>query len=217
MSKKTFINILIVLLSGFFVYSFYQLNKRVSTLELLLQSDKRKSKITINTDNNPYIGHIDAHIEVAVFSDFTCPHCKELYLQIERLRPTYIDTKKVKFFFFSYPMLAHENSLLLSSAGKYGQATNQFEAFYHRLFQRSDSLSLNNISENFTDLVADTSDFISRVTQPSQPAIEEDIKLIREYQIKGAPAFIINGELHVGLKSDEKMKAAIEAALQQNQ
>jgi protein-disulfide isomerase len=112
-------------------------------------------------------------------------------------------------------MLSHENSKLLAAVGKYGNAINQFESFYHRLYQKQDSLNIENITEYFSDLVPDTADFRNRITQSSQPAIEADIQLIKDFQIKGAPAFIILDQLHLGLKTDENMRKALDEALMQ--
>lgn len=202
-----------MLLLGFFVYYIAMLHQRIAKLEALLIEKVQTNEFNIPTVNHPKIGADDAQIEVLVFSDFTCPHCKEVYAQIERLRNEYIDSKKVRFVFFSYPMPSHDNSVLFAAVSKYGHAIDKFEPFYHRLFQLQDSLNLNNITSQFMDLVPDTADFRNRILQANQPAIEEDIQLIKDFQIKGTPAFIIAKELHVGLKTDDKMKAALDAAL----
>jgi protein-disulfide isomerase len=202
-----------VVLLGFFVFYIHSLHARISKLESLLFSQSKRNVYAIDTANRPRIGDAQATLEVLVFSDFTCPHCTELYHQIERLRRDYIDSKKVSFVFFSYPMLSHENSTLLAAVGKYGNAINQFESFYHRLYQKQDSLNIKNITEYFFDLVPDTADFRARIMQSHQPAIEADIQLIKDFQIKGAPAFIIQDQLHLGLKTDERMKIALDEAV----
>ena len=213
MSNRAFYTILVMLLLGFFVYYIAMLQQRIAKLEALLIEKVRTNEFNIPTVNRPKIGADDAQIEVLVFIDFTCPHCKEVYAQIERLRPEYIDSKKVRFVFFSYPVPSHENSLLFAAVSNYGHAIDKFEPFYHRLFQLQGSLNFNNITSNFIDLVPDTADFRNRIMQANQPAIEEDIQIIKDFQIKGTPAFIIANELHVGLKTDEQMKATLDEAL----
>ncbi len=200
------------MLSGFFIFYIYSLHRRIDRIETLLLS-QIKRKYTIDRADHPRIGSADSEIEVLVFSDFTCPHCYEFYNQLERMRAEFIESKKVSFVFYSYPMRSHDNSILFSAIGKYGHAVNNFEPFYHRLFQRKDSLHSHNLASHFSDLVADTNDFKDRIFQKEQPAIEGDIQLIKEYQIKGAPAFIIDDQLHVGLKTDSAMREVLLRAL----
>jgi protein-disulfide isomerase len=213
MANTVFLRILTAMLLGFLFFMNYRLQNRISDLEHLLIEKSRRSSFNLKTDDKPRIGAIDAQLEVLVFSDYTCPHCKNLYEQIELLRADYIDTKKVSFVFYSYPLMSHDNSKLFAAVGKYGHSIQNFEPFYHRLFQKQDSLNLENIAREFADLVGDTVDFKNRITQTNQPEIENDIQIIKDFQIKGSPAFIINDQLHVGLKTEANMRSAIEAAL----
>ena len=201
------------MLLGFLFFMNYRLQNRISDLEHLLIEKSRRSSFNLKTDDKPRIGAIDSQIEVLVFSDYTCPHCNELYSQIEKLRKDYIDTKKVSFVFYSYPLMSHQNSQLFAAVAKYGHSIQNFEVFYHRLFQKHDSLNLENIAREFADLVGDTVDFRNRITQSYQPEIEKDIQIIKDFQIKGSPAFIIYDQLHVGLKTEENMRSVIEAGL----
>jgi protein-disulfide isomerase len=191
----------------------YRLQNRISDLEHLLMEKSRRTSFNLKTDDKPRIGAKDAQVEVLVFSDYSCPHCNELYSQIEKLRKDYIDTKKVSFVFYSYPLMSHQNSQLFAAVAKYGHSIKNFEPFYHRLFQKRDSLNLENIAHEFVDLVPDTIEFMNRITQSHQPEIEKDIQIIKDFQIKGSPAFIINDQLHVGLKTEANMRSTIESAL----
>lgn len=201
------------MLLGFLFFMNYRLQNRISDLEHLLMEKSRRTSFNLKTDDKPRIGAIDAQVEVLVFSDYTCPHCNELYSQIEKLRKDYIDTKKVSFVFYSYPLMSHQNSQLFAAVAKYGHSIKNFELFYHRLFQKHDSLNLENIAHEFVDLVPDTIEFMNRITQSHQPEIEKDIQIIKDFQIKGSPAFIINDQLHVGLKTEANMRSTIESAL----
>jgi protein-disulfide isomerase len=213
MTNTVFLRVLTAMLLGFLFFMNYRLQNRISDLEHLLTEKSRRTSFNLKTDDKPRIGAIDSQIEVLVFSDYTCPHCNELYSQIEKLRKDYIDTKKVSFVFYSYPLMSHQNSQLFAAVSKFSHSIQNFEPFYHRLFQKHDSLNLENIAHEFVDLVPDTIEFKNRITQSHQPEIEKDIQIIKDFQIKGSPAFIINDQLHVGLKTEANMRSTIESAL----
>ncbi len=205
-----------MLLLVFGLIQVFLLQSRISRLEhLLLEiSDRQINKI--ETEKNPRIGSPNADLEILVFTDFTCPHCLGFYKQLERLRAEFIDSKKVSFVFYSYPMLANPKSRMLAAIGKYGHRIGSYEKFYHVLFAQQDNINERNYVYYFKDLVADTVDFKSVVTNNLQPEIDDDIALIKSHQIKGAPAFIINGKIHVGLKSDDDMIKTLYLELHSN-
>ncbi len=143
-------------------------------------------------------GSFDAPIRIEVFSDFQCPGCRELYLDVmRRILVEYSRQNKVCLIYHEFPLQMHQYS---QEAARYAEAASRFGR--DKLLKLYDVL--------FTDqalwsqdgrIEASVSKALTRVElqelkkilrDPSiQAAIDQDIQLGLQRQVRQTPTFFI--------------------------
>ncbi len=84
-----------------------------------------------------YKGNADAPVTVTVFGDFQCPSCAVAYQRIEGgIDTTYIETGKVKFIYYDFPLPMHPNAIPAAQAARAAGAQGKFWAMHDLLYAR---------------------------------------------------------------------------------
>src|SRR5579863_6461579 len=70
-----------------------------------MQFDPANDSIGVST------GPVAARVVVREFADFQCPACGGFEPVLEQMRKDYVDSGKVRFVFFDYPLDQHKNAM----------------------------------------------------------------------------------------------------------
>jgi protein-disulfide isomerase len=146
-----------------------------------------------NTDdpNNPRFGSADAPITIVEFVDFNCPVCAQSYNTVRRLGTEYNDY--VKIIHRDYPVNS-EDSLTLALAGRCAYEQNMFWPFHDKIFQSKQTGANVKILSAAGQIGLDMNRFQSCLTdQKYLKEVKKDLKDGLDFEIKGTPAFFING------------------------
>lgn len=141
------------------------------------------------------VGSPTAPITIELFSDFQCPHCKELHDEtLPQLITNYVDTGKVylvRHYFmlkFPYSRLAATYACAAERIGKYNQACDA-------LFQKQQSWAqTGNVDEAVCSALspADAQKVRALVKDPSvTEEIEKDTALGMSQNVKSTPTLIV--------------------------
>lgn len=147
----------------------------------------------IEGEDSPQIGNPDADITIVVFSDFTCPYCKEEAEVIASLSVKY--GKDIKIISREFAVVG-EDSVTLATAALCAKDQNRYWPMYYKLFELQGQFALSDLAS------------IARLAGVSDLKLFSDCLNSDKYynyivqsmadgqflEIKGTPAWFINGE-----------------------
>jgi protein-disulfide isomerase len=143
-------------------------------------------------------GSRDAPIRIEVFSDFQCPSCRELYLDVmRRTLVEYSSQNKVCLIYHEFPIKTHQYS---REAARYAEAASrlgrdQMLKVYDSLFMEQGKWSENGKVESAVSKALSAADFQKLKKTMQDPAInaaiEREIELGQKKQIISTPTFFV--------------------------
>ena len=96
----------------------------------------------VNTARGVSIGEADAPVKVLVFSDFTCPACRQFSTAVEpQLKNEYVQQGLVRFTYYDFPLGgegAHRHGFIAARAARCAEAQGRFWEYHDVLFARQD-------------------------------------------------------------------------------
>ena len=157
-------------------------------------------------------GSLDAPIRIEVFSDFQCPSCRELYLDvIRRVLTDYSSQNKVCVIYHEFPLQAHrysrEAALYAEAASRLGR--QQMLKVYDSLFMDQAQWGEDGKVEVSIAKALSRADFEKLKEIMKDPAInaavDKEIRLGMQNQIESTPTFYI----YSGQKQIQKVVGAL--------
>ncbi|MBA1147504.1 DsbA family protein [Ectothiorhodospiraceae bacterium WFHF3C12] len=101
------------------------------------------------------IGDADAPVTVREFADYQCPACARLAPIMERFREEYVETGKVRFVFFDFPLEQHDNAVPAAMAARCAGDQDAYWAMHERLYDaQSTWAETNDPMTRFADYAA---------------------------------------------------------------
>jgi protein-disulfide isomerase len=161
---------------------------------------------------DPYLGSMDADVEIVVFSDFQCPFCARAVPIIKQIEQEYGDM--VKIVFRDFPLSFHQNAQKAAEAAECADDQGSFWEYHDRLFENQNSLDVNSLIGYAGDLGLDSEQFEACLNSGTHAQeVLEDFQDGRALGVTGTPTFFINGIKLVGAKPFAEFKAIIDSEL----
>jgi protein-disulfide isomerase len=158
------------------------------------------------------LGPEAAPVTVVEFADLDCPACRLFYDHWEEIRRRYGES--VALVYRHLPLTSlHPRAYLGALAAECAAEQGRFEEFYNAVYTRAET----NGPESWEDIapaagVADAEDLRNCIaTERHRSAVERDIAEIRAAGVRGTPALIIGGQVHVGALSVDELTKRLEA------
>ena len=157
-------------------------------------------------DKQPMIGNKNAPATMVIFTDFSCPFCRNFDLtMMPKIQKDFIDTGKAKLYFMNFPFI-NESSYRAAVAAEsvYQHDPKDFFAYYQAIYRAQQSEDVtnwandtslvqiaksNHINVNYTTLKNDIDAYKYLDSIYRDRAIGEGIGL------KGTPSLFINNQL----------------------
>lgn len=166
---------------------------------------------------DPVVGPDSAAVTVLEFSDFGCPSCRTWHnagIQ-EAIVEKYGD--QVQFVWKDFPVISAQ-SPLAAEAGQCAGAQDEFWAYHDYVYENSSGLGLglsrDDLSRYAQAVGLDVAVFDACVDDGLMKAkVGANLQLAREYRLRGAPSFVVNGEVLPAPPSFAELDAIIQAAL----
>jgi protein-disulfide isomerase len=143
-------------------------------------------------------GTPDAPVRIEVFSDFQCPSCRELYLDvIRKVLADYSSQNKVCVIYHEFPLQMHQYS---RETARYAEAVSrlgreQMIKVYDSLFMDQAQWSEDGSVAASVAKALTRAEFQKLKKMMEDPAInatiDKEVKLGTDYQIKSTPTFFI--------------------------
>jgi protein-disulfide isomerase len=155
----------------------------------------------------------DSPVVVEVFQDLKCGMCKRAFNDsIKQLLANEVKQNKVKIVFREYPLIKRKEEVGLAIAAKCAGRQGRYLAFLDQVYTNIKEIKVDNLLPYVTAANLDEQQFHdcfnNRLTANE---VHADVALGKKHEIKGTPAFLINGKLAMGAKPYAKMQELISA------
>jgi protein-disulfide isomerase len=157
----------------------------------------------LHTEGNPSAGPADARVTVVIFSDFQCPHCRELASVLATVIPEY---PQVRFVFKDFPLTQIHpwaESAAIGARCAYMQSPKAFAPVDAQIFAEQDLLSAENIWEKLiyyaTQAGLDPDAFKTCMSSPqAKVAVDASHQEGEALNITSTPTSFVNGHPLIG-------------------
>lgn len=148
----------------------------------------------LSNEGLPTIGAPNAPFTIVVFSDFQCPYSAQAGRVLNRLLANY--SEAVRLVFRHFPLPFHEHAQKAHEASECAREQGKFWEYHDILYTKQDALEPDHMKQYATDLGLNSARF-NRCLDTGKYAskIKEDIKQASILNVRGTPAFYINGKL----------------------
>lgn len=162
-------------------------------------------------------GNANATVKITEYSDYQCPFCSRLTLEIlPLLQNDYLETGKVLFIFKDFPIPNHRYAQKASEATYCAGEQNQdkFWEMHVKLFENQNELARENLSKYAEELTLNVQAFDSCLDSEKYKNL-----VLRNRQdglkagIEGTPTLLVNDVPLVGLPQYDALKQVIETEL----
>ena len=167
---------------------------------------------TIALGASPSRGDANAPVTVVVFSDFQCPFCSRAEATVRELEAAY--PGKVRFVFKNQPLPFHENARLAAKAALAAGEQGKFWEYHDVLFNHQRELDRASLEGYAEDLGLDLRRFRAALDDSRlDVAVEADVTEAHRLEVKGTPAFFINGRSVQGAQPLAVLRTKVDQAL----
>lgn len=162
-----------------------------------------ENRAKLHLDGSPSKGPADAPVTVVEFSDFECPHCRELYRTVKAIEPHY---PRVRFVFKDFPLVKiHPWAMTASLAARcaYQQSPDAFWKVHDAIFDNQDLISADNAWDKLQELArqAGVSADVFRscmAASETKQAIGASLEEGQALKIASTPTVFVNGRPLIG-------------------
>jgi protein-disulfide isomerase len=158
----------------------------------------------IHVEGSPSVGPADARVTVVIFSDFQCPHCRQLASILATVIPQY---PQVRFIYKDFPLTqVHPwaESAAVGAHCAFVQSPKAYAPVAEQIFAEQDLLSAENIWEKLTSYAQqaglDPDAFKSCMSSPdAKAAVDASHQEGESLSIASTPTVFVNGHPLTGV------------------
>lgn len=186
---------------------------------------RQLSTQTMNTLRQKYdklgeaTGNPDAPVTVREFGDYQCPACGNFEPTAERIRNEYVDSGKVRFIFFDFPLPMHPDAQAAAIAARCAARQGKFWTYHKRLYQtQSKWAEKSNPNSMFLDLALEAGLNTGKLqacmkNKTPLATIHAERDAGQSVKLRATPTVLVGNTEFVGGPSYAKLKKAIDNAL----
>ncbi|MBI4407610.1 MAG: DsbA family protein [Candidatus Kerfeldbacteria bacterium] len=168
-----------------------------------------------DADDDPYLGHVDAAVEIIAFEDFQCPFCKTAEPILEDVYRLY--PNDVKVVYRDFPLYTiHDQAVAAAQAGECADEQGKFWAWHDEAFANQSALAA---APAVFSVWAETAGLdvttfeACVVAERYADEVQKDLNEGFLAGVSATPTFFINGQRVLGIQSEAEWIELIEAAL----
>lgn len=175
----------------------------------------------LDYSGQPFLGTATAPVNIAIFEDFRCPHCKDFTeTTFKRLEQEFVNTGQARVYFYNFAILGEESTLAARAAEcVYQQDNRYFWAYKEALMAHQETEGLYTV-EGLTALARDNFDYVDvdALQQcldngDTAAMVAADNELANTLELPGTPALVVNGAFVNAFPTYEVASRAIRQAL----
>lgn len=162
-----------------------------------------ENRAKLKLADSPSIGPADAKVTVVEFSDFECPHCREMYSILKIVEPEF---PQVRFMYKNFPLTEiHPWAMTAAIAARcvFQSSPAAFWKVHNQLFDNQDIITADNAWDEVTDFA--TSAGVSAdalhtcmAAPEAKGKVEADLAEGKALGVESTPTLFINGRPIIG-------------------
>ncbi|GAB3671434.1 DsbA family protein [Salinisphaera aquimarina] len=162
------------------------------------------------------VGEADAPVTIREFADYQCPACGAFAPTAKRIRDELVDSGKVRFVFFDFPLPMHDHAHQAAVAARCAARQDKFWPYHDRLFEtQSDWSQQDDPTSRFLDLAVETGVNADRLKQcMAQGAVDDVIAQNQEagkaVSLRATPTVIVGDTLFSGAVSFDRVQQEVD-------
>jgi protein-disulfide isomerase len=169
-------------------------------------------RYAVTTDGSPAVGPANAQVSVVAFSDFQCPFCSRAVPTLEQVEKEYGD--KVRIVFKHLPLSIHPKAPAAHAAAEAAHRQGKFWEMHDLIFANQREMSRERYLEYAAQLGLDVGKFEKDMESAEvKQRIDADTSEAARLNVRGTPAFFINGRYLSGAQPFETFKQRIDEEL----
>jgi protein-disulfide isomerase len=161
------------------------------------------TRAKLRLEGDPTKGSADARVTIVEFSDYQCPHCRQLYTIMQAIEQKY---PQVRIVYKDFPLAGIHPWAMTAAIGArcaFAQSAQGFWMVHDSIFENQDVISSENAYGKMIDFAAlaglDKDAFKMCMASPdTKPGIEADIDEGKVVQISSTPTVFVNGRPVIG-------------------
>lgn len=162
-----------------------------------------ENRVKLQVSDASSIGPADAKVTVVEFSDFECPHCREMYLILKAVEPEF---PQVRFVYKNFPLTEiHPWAMTAAIAAHcaFQSSPDAFWKIHNQLFDNQDIITADNAWDEVTDFATSaglSADALHTcMAAPEAKAkVEADLVEGKALGVESTPTLFINGRPIIG-------------------
>lgn len=205
---------------GLLVFSqYYNLNDSTTTTTNTALTNQTTnlgiSYVAPDADDDPYLGHVDAPVEIIAFEDFQCPFCQASEPILVAVYQQY--PNDIKVVYRDFPLYTiHDQAIAAAQAGECADEQGKFWAWHDEAFLNQSALATAPaVFSTWAETAGlDVTAFAACVAEERYAAeVQKDLDEGFLAGVSATPTFFINGQRVLGIQSESQWIELIEAAL----
>lgn len=169
--------------------------------------------ITLNLGALPIKGNINAPVTILEFSDYECPFCSRVEPTIKQIMDTY--PGQVRVAFVNFPLGFHKNAMHAAKTGVAAHNQGKFWPVHEAMFADNKNLSEASLRAIAEKHGLDMARYDADIANPATEAfINKGMADAAKHDIKGTPAFLINGVFLSGAQPFDNFKEIIDKEIE---
>ncbi len=177
--------------------------------KITLQEPQQKAVVVVKNPNGSLTtGDTVAPIQIIEFSDIECPYCSRAHTMLKEYQERY--KGKINVTFRHFPLSFHKKAepaaRAVVCAKKQGKAWDLLDVLFANQRQLSESF----VKQSVQELGLNMDDFNTCYTSDfAKETVAFDVAEANRLGVNSTPTLIINGKVHRGVPSEDKIKALL--------
>ena len=162
-----------------------------------------------NSDSDFTLGPKNASVTIVEFFDYNCGYCKQVFPSLMKIVE---ENDDVRVIFKEFPIL-NQTSRIAASFALALDDQLKFLTYHSKLMSSRSSLNPALLERTLKEIGADVEAVKSRAADAAiSETIDRTQALADALGINGTPAFVINGEIHPGALSEDRLRELVTEA-----
>lgn len=177
-------------------------------------TETAQKRYTVSTDDDPYLGPVDAPVTIIMFSDYQCTFCQKWYLEV--MHPLMQNYEgKIRFVYRDFPLSTiHASASIVAEAADCAGDQMKYWNFFDAVFSGSDELNDETIQKYANSINLDINLFNQCLsTHKYQGEVEADFSYAAALGVQSTPTFFVNGIPVIGAQPYEVFKSLVDQEL----
>ncbi len=175
------------------------------------------------SDDYRVMGSPDALVEMAIFSDFECPFCRNFALAaVPAIVAEFVHTGQLRLRYVFFPLAAsHRNAVATAMAAHCAGLSGRFWAYHDYLFVRQPEWSRDTVTDDLWSAYAENLGMDSGAfaacfrSDEAHAAVEADLRMALAAGVTGTPTIALNGQPIAGFETYEALRQEIRSAIEE--